>query len=43
VGGGAIDSGTLAPRKVFKLVINEAFEYVCLIHPNMKGKVVLSG
>jgi len=43
VGGGAIDSGTLTPRKVFKLVINEPFEYVCLIHPNMKGKIVLSG
>ena len=43
VGGGAIDSGTLTPRKVFKLVINEPFEYVCLIHPSMKGKVVLTG
>ena len=43
VGGGAIDSGTLTPRKVFKLVINEPFEYVCLIHPSMKGKIVLSG
>jgi plastocyanin len=43
VGGGAIDSGTLAPRKVFKLVVNEPFDYVCLIHPSMKGKVVLSG
>ncbi len=41
--GGPIDSGTLGPRKVFRLVINEPFEYVCLIHPNMKGKVVLSG
>jgi plastocyanin len=41
--GGKIDSGTLAPRKVFKLVVNDPFEYVCLIHPNMKGKVVLSG
>ncbi len=43
VGGGAIDSGTLNPRKVFKLVINEPFEYFCVIHPSMKGKVVLSG
>lgn len=40
---GGVDSGTLGPRKVFKLVINEPFEYVCLIHPSMKGKVVLSG
>jgi plastocyanin len=43
VGGGAIDSGTLGPRKVFRLVVNEPFEYVCLIHPSMKGKIVFSG
>jgi plastocyanin len=43
VGGGAIDSGTLSPRKVFRLVVNEPFEYVCLIHPSMKGKIVFSG
>jgi plastocyanin len=40
---GGIDSGILNPRKVFKLVINEPFEYVCLVHPSMKGKVLLSG
>jgi plastocyanin len=43
VGGDAIDSGTLTPRKVFRLVVNEPFEYVCLIHPSMKGKIVFSG
>jgi plastocyanin len=41
--GGAVDSGTLGPGKVFKLVINERLEYVCLIHPSMKGKVLLTG
>ena len=32
-----------ASTATFKLVINEPFEYVCLIHPSMKGKIVLSG
>jgi plastocyanin len=43
VGGGPVDSGTLAPRKIFKLVINEPLEYFCQIHPQMKGKVNLTG
>lgn len=41
--GGPIDSGTLGPGKVYSLVINEPLEYVCLIHPSMKGKVLLTG
>jgi plastocyanin len=41
--GGAFDSGTLNSRKVFKLVVNDTIEYVCLIHPSMKGKIVLTG
>jgi plastocyanin len=41
--GGSIDSGVLNPGKTFTLTVNDAFEYVCTIHSNMKGKVVLSG
>jgi len=41
--GGSIDSGVLNPGKTFTLKVNDAFEYVCTIHPNMKAKVVLSG
>jgi plastocyanin len=41
--GGAIDSGVLNPGKTFTLKVNEAFEYICTIHPSMKAKVVLSG
>ena len=41
--GGRIDSGVLNPGKTFTLKVNDAFEYSCTIHPNMKAKVVLSG
>jgi plastocyanin len=41
--GGRIDSGVLNPGKTFTLKVNEAFKYVCTIHPNMKAEVVLSG
>ena len=41
--GGPIDSGVLNPGKTFRLKVNDAFEYVCTIHPSMKAKVVLSG
>jgi plastocyanin len=41
--GGGIDSGVLNPGKTFTLTVNEAFEYICTIHPSMKAKVVLSG
>jgi len=41
--GGSIDSGVLNPGKTFTLKVNDAFKYVCTIHPNMKAKVVLSG
>ena len=41
--GGAIDSGVLNPGKTFALEVNEAFEYICTIHPSMKAKVILSG
>jgi plastocyanin len=33
----------LNPGKTFTLKVNEAFKYVCTIHPNMKAEVVLSG
>lgn len=42
-GGGPVDSGTLGPGKVYRLVINEPLEYLCLIHPSMKGKIVFTG
>jgi plastocyanin len=41
--GGPIDSGVLNPGKTFTLTVNDAFEYICTIHPSMKAKVVLSG
>jgi plastocyanin len=41
--GTAFDSGTLNSRRVFKLVVQDTIEYQCLIHPSMKGKIVLSG
>ena len=41
--GTAFDSGTLNSRKVFKLVVQDTIEYVCLIHPSMRGKIVLTG
>ena len=41
--GGPVDSGQLPPRKVYKLVVNETLDYVCLIHPSMRGKIILTG
>ncbi len=43
VNGGPVDSGSLPPRKAYKLVINEVLDYVCLIHPSMRGKIILTG
>lgn len=40
---GNIDSGILNPGKSFRLVINEPFDYRCLIHPSMTARVVMSG
>jgi plastocyanin len=39
----SVDSGILNPGKAFRLVVNEPFEYTCLIHPDMKARVLLSG
>jgi len=36
-----IDSGIINPGKAFKLVVNQAVEYVCTIHPSMKAKLLL--
>ena len=41
--GRAFDSGTLGSRKVFRLVVQETTEYYCVIHPNMRGKIILTG
>lgn len=41
--GGPVDSGQLPPRKAYKLVVNDVLEYVCLIHPSMRGKIILTG
>ena len=38
-----ISSGTLAPGKSFRLVVQQPFEYRCTIHPGMDAKVVLAG
>lgn len=40
---GGVDSGTLAPGKSFSLVVDQPLDYVCSIHPNMTGKILLSG
>lgn len=36
---GVIDSGILNPGSSFRLVVNSRFEYRCLIHPAMSGRV----
>lgn len=38
------DSGTLAPGETFSRVFRRrgTFRYVCLIHPSMKGKVIVT-
>ena len=41
--GTAFDSGTLNSGKAFRLVVREATEYFCLIHPSMRGKIILTG
>ena len=38
-----ISSGTIAPGKSFRLVVQQPFEYRCTIHPGMTAKVVLEG
>jgi plastocyanin len=40
---GGVDSGTLGPGKSFSLVVDQPLDYVCSIHPNMTGKILLSG
>jgi plastocyanin len=39
----SVDSGLLNPGKAFKLVVNGSLDYICAIHPNMTGKIVLAG
>ena len=41
--GGPVDSGQLLPRKAYRVVVNETFDYVCLIHPGMRGRIVVTG
>jgi plastocyanin len=38
-----ISSGTIAPGKTFRVVVQQPFEYRCTIHPGMDAKVVLAG
>jgi plastocyanin len=38
-----VDSGTIAPGKTFRLVVQRPFEYRCTIHPGMDAKIVLEG
>jgi plastocyanin len=38
-----ISSGTLAPGKTFRLVVQQPFDYRCTIHPGMDAKIVLAG
>jgi plastocyanin len=38
-----IDSGTIAPGKSFRIVVQQPFDYRCTIHPGMDAKVVLAG
>jgi plastocyanin len=38
-----IASGTIAPGKSFRLVVQQPFDYRCTIHPGMDAKVVLAG
>ena len=38
-----ISSGTIAPGKSFRLVVQQPVEYRCTIHPGMTAKVVLAG
>jgi len=38
-----ISSGTIAPGKSFRLVVQQPFEYRCTIHPGMTAKIVLEG
>jgi plastocyanin len=38
-----ISSGTLAPGKTFRLVVQQPFEYRCTIHPGMDAKIALAG
>jgi plastocyanin len=40
---GGVDSGTLNTGKSFRLVVDQPLDYVCTIHPNMTGKILLSG
>jgi plastocyanin len=39
----SVDSGLLNPGKAFKLVVNGSLDYVCAIHPDMTGKILLAG
>jgi plastocyanin len=41
--GGLVDSGVLNPGQTFDVVVAEAFDYVCTIHPSMKASIELSG
>ncbi len=39
----SVDSGILNPGKAFKLVVEGSFEYLCVLHPDMTGKILLAG
>ena len=43
--GGAFDSGKQEPGKNFGYTFNTAgtYDYACTIHPQMKGKVIVTG
>ena len=42
-GGGAFDSGSLAPGASWKLVAKTAgtYHYICTLHPNMVGTLIV--
>ena len=42
-GANGIESGTIAPSKSFRLVVNHTIDYVCSIHPGMQGRIVVTG
>ncbi len=44
VTGSGFDSGSLSKGQTFSYTFNEAgtFDYICTIHPSMKGKVIVT-
>ncbi|MFP5331129.1 MAG: plastocyanin/azurin family copper-binding protein [Acidimicrobiia bacterium] len=43
--GGAFDSGTLGNGATFTFTFDSpgTFDYICQIHPSMKGSITISG